>query len=148
MNLLLGMFLALFATSCATPLSYVATSKPITLECKDCGPADSTQQHEVHFDKKSARLSNMAKDQLRELAEALKYDSTNYWIEGHTDHVGSVEQNLVIGEKRANAVKDFLVRENVNPQRLTIISYGKENSYWDKTYDFKNRRVVITPIRD
>lgn len=47
-------------------------------------------------------------------------------IEGHADEQGTREYNLALGNRRANAVRDFLVSQGVNPTRLRVISYGKE----------------------
>ena len=47
-------------------------------------------------------------------------------IQGHCDERGTREYNLALGERRANAVKDYLVTLGVNPQRIDTISYGKE----------------------
>lgn len=47
-------------------------------------------------------------------------------IEGHCDERGTVEYNLSLGEKRAKTVMDYLVGLGINPNRLSIISYGKE----------------------
>ena len=47
-------------------------------------------------------------------------------IEGHADERGTREYNLALGERRANAVKDYLAAGGVNPSRIKTISYGKE----------------------
>ena len=47
-------------------------------------------------------------------------------IEGHCDERGTREYNLALGERRGNAVKEFLASLGVDPGRLTVISYGKE----------------------
>ena len=47
-------------------------------------------------------------------------------IEGHADEQGTREYNLALGNRRANAVRDYLVSQGVNPTRLRVISYGKE----------------------
>ena len=52
--------------------------------------------------------------------------SVTVTIQGHADERGTREYNLALGERRANAVKDFLVALGVNPQRVNTISYGKE----------------------
>ena len=52
--------------------------------------------------------------------------SVTVTIQGHADERGTREYNLALGERRANAVKDFLVTLGVNPQRVDTISYGKE----------------------
>jgi len=52
--------------------------------------------------------------------------AVNITIEGHCDERGTREYNLGLGERRANAVKDYLVALGVNPSRIKTISYGKE----------------------
>ncbi len=47
-------------------------------------------------------------------------------VEGHADERGTREYNLALGERRANAVKNYLVAVGVSPSRVTTISYGKE----------------------
>jgi peptidoglycan-associated lipoprotein len=47
-------------------------------------------------------------------------------VEGHCDERGSVEYNLALGERRARAARDYLVRLGVASERLTTVSYGKE----------------------
>ncbi len=54
--------------------------------------------------------------------------SINVQIEGHCDERGSVQYNLALGERRAKAVKDYLVALGVKSSRITIISYGKERA--------------------
>ena len=64
-------------------------------------------------------------------------------IEGHCDERGTVEYNLSLGEKRARAAQDYLVGLGIKPNRITIISYGKERPldprHNDEAWD-KNRR--------
>jgi len=52
--------------------------------------------------------------------------SVNVTIEGHADERGTRDYNLSLGDRRANAVKDYLVALGVNPSRVKTISYGKE----------------------
>lgn len=71
-------------------------------------------------------------------------------IEGHCDERGSIDYNLVLGEKRARATKDFLAALGVNPNRISIISFGKEKPFcFDRDEDCyqKNRRshFVLSP---
>ena len=47
-------------------------------------------------------------------------------IEGHCDERGTREYNLALGEKRAQAVKNYLIGLGINPDRVSTISYGKE----------------------
>ena len=47
-------------------------------------------------------------------------------MQGHTDERGTTDYNLALGDRRANAVKDYLVGAGIGPSRLTIVSYGEE----------------------
>jgi peptidoglycan-associated lipoprotein len=55
-----------------------------------------------------------------------KYPAVTVTVEGHADERGTREYNLALGEKRANAAKDFLVALGVSGSRISVISYGKE----------------------
>ncbi|MCX7858003.1 MAG: peptidoglycan-associated lipoprotein Pal [Deltaproteobacteria bacterium] len=64
---------------------------------------------------------------LDSISEWLKLKSNrNVIIEGHCDERGTHEYNLILGQKRGDAVRDYLVRKGVDPTRLKVISYGKE----------------------
>jgi peptidoglycan-associated lipoprotein len=83
-------------------------------------------------------------------AEVLKkYATWMITVEGHADERGTAEYNLALGEKRANAVKTYLVSLGVSPDRLKVVSYGKEFPFdpgHDESAWSKNRRAhfVIT----
>ena len=55
-----------------------------------------------------------------------KYPSIRVRIEGNCDERGTQEYNLALGERRARAAYDYMVRLGVNPGQLEMISYGKE----------------------
>jgi len=64
----------------------------------------------------------------------------------HTDERGSTEYNLALGERRADAVRKYLVQLGADPPKLKTISYGKErpaNPGHDEAAYAKNRRVEI-----
>ena len=78
-----------------------------------------------------------------------KYATWMITVEGHADERGTAEYNLALGEKRANAVKTYLISLGVSPDRLKVISYGKEFPFdpgHDESAWSKNRRAhfVIT----
>ena len=83
-------------------------------------------------------------------AEVLKkYATWMITVEGHADERGTAEYNLALGEKRANAVRTYLISLGVSPDRLKVISYGKEFPFdpgHDEAAWSKNRRAhfVIT----
>ena len=77
------------------------------------------------FDKSS--LSSDARSQLEKQAAWLKkFGSVGLTLEGHADERGTREYNLALGERRANSAKDFLVALGIAPNRIKVISYGKE----------------------
>ena len=55
-----------------------------------------------------------------------KFGGVRVVLEGHCDERGTREYNLALGERRANAAKDYLVALGINPARIKTISYGKE----------------------
>ena len=68
-------------------------------------------------------------------------------IEGHCDERGTVEYNMSLGEKRADAVRDYLVAAGVPASRLATISYGKERPVadgHDESAWSKNRRAEFS----
>lgn len=77
------------------------------------------------FDKYSLRAD--AKATLdKQVAWLKKYPTYNLTVEGHADERGTREYNLALGERRANAVKEYLVAGGLPAARVKTISYGKE----------------------
>jgi peptidoglycan-associated lipoprotein len=81
----------------------------------------------VYFEYDQANLSPDALTIIGENSEWLKDRPTaKVQIEGHTDERGTAEYNLALGERRAKAVRDALVRLGIEKERVTTISYGEE----------------------
>ena len=81
----------------------------------------------VYFDFDKYTILPQYGDMLRQKAELMKaYPSIRVRIEGNCDARGTQEYNLALGERRARAAYEYLVRMGVNPGQLEIISYGKE----------------------
>jgi peptidoglycan-associated lipoprotein len=71
-------------------------------------------------------------------------------IEGHCDERGTRDYNLALGEKRANAAKNYLATIGVDPSRITTISYGKERPAAlgsDESAWAQNRRAVTVTVQ-
>ncbi len=102
----------------------------------------------VLFDYDSSELSNDAKLILDKQSRFLRANTDlTFTIEGHCDERGTREYNLALGEQRATAVRDYLVIEGISPERLRVISYGKEKPAVVGSNDMafaKNRRAVTT----
>jgi outer membrane protein OmpA-like peptidoglycan-associated protein len=69
-----------------------------------------------------------------------KYSSYDIVIEGHTDDIGAEEYNLTLSEKRAMAVKDYLVRKGTKPERLKYVGMGESLPFYPNTNDENRRR--------
>lgn len=100
----------------------------------------------VYFDFDQATLKPDARALLLAHAERLKDDPTDVRLEGHADERGSREYNMALGERRAKAVRDFLVLQGVDRGDLEVISYGEERPLAMGSNEqawSKNRRVEI-----
>lgn len=111
------------------------------------GPEEPALQ-EVFFDFDKATIRDDAKPVLEKNARWLAENpDVKIRIEGHCDERGTNEYNLVLGDRRAQAVKDFLVNLGIAPQRIGTISFGEENPICrDSTEECfqKNRRAHFT----
>lgn len=85
---------------------------------------------DVFFDYDKSDLSAGSRDTLANDAKLLKAASgVNIVVEGHCDERGTNEYNLGLGERRANAVKNYLVSLGISASRIKTISYGEEKPF-------------------
>ena len=100
----------------------------------------------VFFATNESVLTTASRDTLRKQAAWMRAnDSLSFTIEGHADERGTREYNLALGERRANAAKDYLMTYGISGNRLSVISYGKErpvNSGSNPLAWSQNRRSV------
>mgnify|MGYP001317959721 FL=1 len=100
----------------------------------------------VFFATNESILTTKSRDTLRKQAAWLRENSNvNVVIEGHADERGTREYNLALGERRANAAKDYLMTYGVSADRISVISYGKERPVDSGSNPLswsKNRRSV------
>jgi len=121
-------------SSAAKPSSGSGTVSPgsgsgSTASAPAPGSADEfiTVGDRVFFDFNMAEIRSGDASTLNEQATWLKrYPNVTIVVEGHCDERGTREYNLALGERRANAVKEYLVSRGVSPNRIDTISYGKE----------------------
>jgi peptidoglycan-associated lipoprotein len=102
----------------------------------------------VKFPVNKHQLSKEAEEKLAEFAQRLKGENKNVYLEiqGHTDATGSPEYNMNLGESRAEAVRRYLSKQGIALNRMSTISYGKDepvDSNKTKAGRAKNRRVVV-----
>lgn len=89
-------------------------------------------QDMIFFDFDRSDLSENARQTLQTKAEALRqFPDIRIRIEGHADERGTVEYNLALGERRADAARAYLVDLGIDPDRMTVISYGEERPQVD-----------------
>jgi peptidoglycan-associated lipoprotein len=114
-------------------------------------PAAQIMMRDINFD--------FDKYNIRERDAAILKENTSWFkvnegkrarIEGHCDERGTVEYNLVLGQKRADSTKNFLTNLGVDGKFLETVSYGKERQLdpgHDEAAWAKNRRAHFEPIQ-
>lgn len=123
------------------------TKEPTEKPVKPIEPSEGEEGElqDIHFDYDKYNLTDQAADLMDENAQYLmKYPDISVLIEGHCDERGTEEYNLALGEKRALAARDFLVRFGIERSRISIISYGEERPLdpaSDELAWSKNRRA-------
>ena len=86
--------------------------------------------HDAYFDYDKADIRSDTREALSQTAEYLKANpSTRVTIEGHCDERGSTEYNLGLGDRRAAAVKEYLVSLGISADRMNTVSFGKEKPF-------------------
>lgn len=84
-------------------------------------------QDMIFFDFDRSDLREDARQTLQAKAEALRqFPDIRVRIEGHADERGTVEYNLALGERRADAARTYLIDLGIDSDRMTTISYGEE----------------------
>lgn len=107
-----------------------------------CSSADKV----FYFDFDQSLLGAESRAALLVQAECLKKYGSSIRLEGHADERGSREYNMALGERRANAVRDFLVLNGVSSSDVEPISYGEERPVATGSNEMsyaKNRRVEL-----
>ena len=125
----------------------------------ETGPVPGSQAHflanvasdRVFFDTDKSDIDAEDQATLRSQAAYLKqYANVRVTIEGHADERGTREYNLALGERRANAAKNYLASLGIDAGRISTISYGKERPDAlgsDEASWAKNRRAVTVTVQ-
>jgi peptidoglycan-associated lipoprotein len=139
-----------------TTLDVTSPAPPIATEAAPRMPLAERLANEVvdaYFDFDQYVLRQDALEALRSDAAALKaifdgFPNTTVVIEGHCDERGSAEYNVGLGDRRASAVKLFLMESGVPGEHLVMISYGKDRPQCSEANEScwqRNRRVHFVP---
>jgi peptidoglycan-associated lipoprotein len=124
------------------PVENTTTGTAVT----DTSASEATLSNVVYFDFDQYALTAESRAVLLAHADKLKGASVAVRLEGHADERGSREYNMALGEKRANAVRDFLVTQGVNGSSLEVVSFGEEQPVAtgsDEASWSQNRRVEV-----
>jgi outer membrane protein OmpA-like peptidoglycan-associated protein len=108
----------------------------------------ATFKGDIFFDTNSSTLKPGAYSEIDRISKVLNnYPQTTIKVEGHTDATGPEDYNQRLSEKRAETVKDALVKKAVDPRRINAVGYGE--SQLISSDNATNRRVsiVIVPIQ-
>ncbi len=122
----------------------VEDSAPV--EATPAPPAPPALGELIYFEFDSTVLNDAARDVLNGNADWLREDAKRTLrIEGHTDEVGTTEYNLGLGDRRARAARDYLVRLGIADGRVSIITFGEERPTAND--DAGNRRSVFVATK-
>jgi len=151
-NFLLVVFASLLLTACATQKKVAKESASGLIQSDVFTGTDTVEflatgvKDRVFFATNKSILTTAARDTLRKQAAWMrKNKDITVTVEGHADERGTREYNLALGDRRANAVKDYLLTYGISGGRIAVISYGKErpvNSGSSPLAWSQNRRSV------
>jgi peptidoglycan-associated lipoprotein len=142
-------FVMAFLTACSsssTKKEDVATVDTTSTSSTVTEAADVSVSNVVYFEFDKYDLTAESRAVLLAHSDKLKGASVSVRLEGHADERGSREYNMALGEKRANAVRDFLVTQGVSGSSLEVVSFGEEQPAVvgsDETSWAQNRRVEV-----
>ena len=151
-KILLVVFVSLLVTACATQKRAAKDSGSGLIQSDIYTGTDTVEflatgvKDRVFFATNKSILTTASRDTLRKQAAWMrKNKDITVTVEGHADERGTREYNLALGDRRANAVKDYLLTYGISGGRISVISYGKErpvNSGSSPLAWSQNRRSV------
>ena len=145
-NILLVIFATLILSACSTAKKSGDIDGDVYTGTETVKYLASGVPDRVFFATNKSSLTTASRATLRKQATYLrKNKNLNVTIEGHADERGTREYNLALGDRRANAAKDYLMTQGISSSRVTTISFGKErpvNSGSNKKAWAQNRRSV------
>ena len=126
-NILLVIFTTLILSACSTAKKSGQTDGDVYTGKETVKYLASGVPDRVFFATNKSSLTTASRATLRKQATFLrKNKKLNVTIEGHADERGTREYNLALGERRANAARDYLMTYGISGKRISVISYGKE----------------------
>ncbi len=143
LSALAAMFLI---AACSNNDTQTASAASTTVTPGSVGDFRQNVGDRVFFDTDSSTVREDGRQTLNRQAEWLKkYGNYQITVEGHCDERGTREYNLALGERRANAARQYLIAQGIPASRLKTVSYGKERPDpvgSDEAAWSRNRRAV------
>ena len=150
-NLLLVIFTTLLLSACSTAKKTGSAGDDAYTGKETVKYLASGVPDRVFFATNKSSLTTASRATLRKQATYLrKNKKLNVTIEGHADERGTREYNLALGERRANAARDYLMTYGISGKRISVISYGKEkpvNAASTPLAWSQNRRSVTVKVK-
>ena len=126
-NIILVLFTTLILSACSTAKKTGSIDGDVYTGKETVKYLASGVPDRVFFATNKTSLTTASRATLRKQATfSRKNKKLNVTIEGHADERGTREYNLALGERRANAAKDYLMTYGISGKRISTISYGKE----------------------
>ena len=126
-NILLVIFATLILSACSTAKKSGNVDGDVYTGKETVKYLASGVPDRIFFATNKSSLTTASRSTLRKQATYLrKNKNLNVTIEGHADERGTREYNLALGERRANAARDYLMTYGISGKRISLISYGKE----------------------
>lgn len=123
------------------------TSKKFMVNEDGC---EKSFNFEANFDTDKAIIKDEFKPRVESFAKFLKENAYDVEIQGHTDDKASDAYNQKLSQKRANAIKEYLVKQGIDTKRISTVGYGESKPIaTNKTEEgrYKNRRVIAVFIK-
>ena len=149
--------IAALLAACNSPPPPVAANTAGTGATASSGPVPGSQEDlvanvgdRVYFDTAASTVSSDARATLDKQAAWLgQYAQDNVQVAGNCDERGTEEYNIALGQRRANAARDYLVAKGVSGARITTISYGKDRptAAGSDEESWRQNRNAITSVR-
>ena len=149
-NILLVVCATMLLNACSTAKKSGSTSGDVYTGKETVKYLASGVPDRVFFATNKSSLTTASRETLRKQSTYLrKNKDLNITIEGHADERGTREYNLALGERRANAAKDYLMTYGISGKRISVISYGKEKPVNPDSSSLawsQNRRSVTVKV--
>ena len=133
------------------PIKKVKIEKPKIQSKEQSEEFAKTQLLDIKFELNGIALNKKALEQISKFAQYLKTNKGyQVVLYGYTDSIGSKHENLVLSQKRVDAIEDALIKEGISSTRLTAVGQGEKNPIGDNMYKEgreKNRRIEALIIK-